>query len=123
MHVAQGAAKIWLSGLSIFGIAAALIAVGMHLVGSENPDRLAVRLTVEFPLLLVVAGIALLPVVLAAAGAAAMTDSRTAAACAALVCGWAIAGGSPSLAGLGYHAIIQHAFAVAAALPWLLHGR
>src|SRR5437868_7352619 len=105
-----------LAAIVIFAAAALLLAP----MSGGNVDRLVLRLVIELPLLLVLAGIGLLVInLIAACGGALFGGSVLVAAVLAGAMAWAIAGGPPSFAGLGYHFALRPAYVIAIATPWL----
>lgn len=102
----------------IFGCAAILL---IPFTG-DSLDRNLVRIIVELPLLLILAAVCGIVITLITSVTSAILGGSTiVAALVAGLIGWAIAGGGyKSFGGLGYHELLQPAYALALALPWLL---
>ncbi|MEI9931722.1 MAG: hypothetical protein WDM89_14580 [Rhizomicrobium sp.] len=108
-----------MTAIIIFALAALILAP----ISGGNVDRLILRVVVELPLLLIVAGIGLLAINLIATSAGALfKGSVLIAAATAAVIAWAIAGGTSPFAGLGYHSALRPAYAISVALPWLFRA-
>lgn len=100
--------------LTVFGVTALLLAL-LH----GTVDRIVVRLVIEFPLLMILAALAafVINVIAGLVGKSVLGTPAIAAVLAGLL-GWAVAA-PPSFAGLGYHWMLQPAFAAALALSWV----
>ncbi len=85
-------------------------------------QNVVLRILVELPLLLLLSSILALVINgLAAACGMVLGGRALVAGIACIVLGWAVSGGGKSsFAGLGYHPLLQPAFALSLGLPWLL---
>jgi hypothetical protein len=103
---------------AFFAVAAVLLAI----TRGDPGGRVFVRLIIEVPLLLVLAAFTAVIICAIATFAASLTRLPRTAPIAAAVLGWLAAGGGyQSFGGLGsYSDLIQPAFAIAMALPWLI---
>lgn len=111
--------KCALLALALFSSAAFLLAITRGDAGGE----ILVRVIVVFPLLIVVAAITTAIIYVVAAGAAALVkQSSLVAASISGILGWLTAsGGYRSFEGLGgYSDLIQPAYAISLAAPWLI---
>jgi hypothetical protein len=100
----------------LFGAAAVLLAFG-----EGNADPVVLRLLIEFPLLMLLAAILLFLINLVAAFVGmVVTKSLWTAALVAAVLAWVAAAPPHQFGGLGYHPLLQPAFALASGLPWLI---
>lgn len=105
-----------LTATRYFAVAAVLLA----LVSGGGTDRSILRFVVELPLLVLLGFvIAIIISAIAASGAALFGGSSTVAAVIAVLLGWLVSAGPNAFAGLGYHDLLQPAFALALGAAWL----